>query len=179
MPSTYKVCSPPQVSDDFPMVSSLIDKETRRWRADLIRTLFLPFEADTILRIPLSYSLPDDYIVWIGNRRSEFSVKSVYYVALPIVENLEGGESSNGDTRTPLWKKMWQLKIPPKVRIFAWRVCMNGLTNLLNLGRRRINNDVLALYIGRSRKVQYMLYFFVKRYGRYGGIGRHALLVTS
>ena len=66
-----------------------IDEETRRWKADLIRTLFLPFEADTILRIPLSYSLPDDNIVWLANRRGEFSVKSAYYVALHIVENLE------------------------------------------------------------------------------------------
>ena len=163
MPSTYKVCSPPQVFDDFPMVSSLIDKERRRWRADLIRTLFLPFEADTILRIPLSYSLPDDYIVWIGNRRSEFSVKIVYYVALPIVENLEGGESSNGDTRTPLWKKMWQLKIPPKVRIFAWRVCMNGLPTLLNLGRRRINNDALCpLYRKEPESTIHALFFCEK-----------------
>uniref|UniRef100_A0A7N2KQ61 Uncharacterized protein n=1 Tax=Quercus lobata TaxID=97700 RepID=A0A7N2KQ61_QUELO len=54
---------------DFPIVSSHIDEETRRWKADLIRTLFLPFEADTILRIPLSYNLPDDNIVWVGNRR--------------------------------------------------------------------------------------------------------------
>ena len=162
MPSTYKVCSPPQVFDDFPMVSSLIDKETRRWRADLIRTLFLPFEADTILRIPLSYSLPDDYIVWIGNRRSEFSVKIVYYVALPIVENL-GGESSNGDARTPLWKKMWQLKIPPKVRIFAWRVCMNGLPTLFNLGRRRINNDALCpLYRKEPESTIHALFFCEK-----------------
>ena len=53
-PSTYKVCSPAQVFDDFPTVSFLIDEETRRWKADLIRTLFLPFEADTILRIPRS-----------------------------------------------------------------------------------------------------------------------------
>lgn len=70
------------------MVSSVIDEETWRWRADLIRTLFLPFEANTILCILLSYSLLDDNIVWIGNRWSEFSVKSAYYVAHPIVENL-------------------------------------------------------------------------------------------
>lgn len=142
------------------MVSSLIDEETRRWRADLIRTLFLPFEADTILRIPLSYSLPDDNIVWIGNRWGEFSVKSAYYVALSTVENLEGGESSTGDTRTPLGKKMWQLKIPPKVRIFAWKACMNGLPTLL-LEEEESTMMCYALYVGRSLKVQYMLYVFL------------------
>ena len=54
------------------MVSSLIDVDTKRWRAGLIRAIFLPFEAETILSILLSYSLPDDSIVWIGNKRGVF-----------------------------------------------------------------------------------------------------------
>lgn len=105
--TTHKVCSPQLDFDDFPMVSFLIDVDTKRWRAGLIRAIFLPFEAETILSIPLCYSLPDGSIVWIGNKRGVFSVKSAYYVALPIVEKTEAGESSSGDFRTPLWKKMW------------------------------------------------------------------------
>ena len=62
-PTTYWVCSPPQTFDDFPMVSSLIDEDTRRWKTDLVQALFLPFEADTILQIPLSCSLPNNKIV--------------------------------------------------------------------------------------------------------------------
>ena len=117
-PTTYRICSPPQIFDDFPMVSSLIDEDTRRWKADSVKALFLPFEAETILHIPLSYSLPDDKIVWVGNKRGVFSVKSAYHLAIPIVDKVERSESSNGDYRTLLWKNMWQLKIPPKVRIF-------------------------------------------------------------
>ena len=100
------------------MVSSLIDEDTRRWKADSVKALFLPFEAETILHIPLSYSLPDDKIVWVGNKQGVFSVKSAYHLAIPIVDKVERSESSNGDHRTLLWKNMWQLKIPPKVRIF-------------------------------------------------------------
>ena len=51
-PTTYKVISPPRPFDGFPIVSNLIDKDTRRWKADLVRALFLPFEASTILNIP-------------------------------------------------------------------------------------------------------------------------------
>ena len=74
-PTTHKVCSPQLDFDDFPMVSSLIEVDMKRWKAGLIRATFLPFEAETILSIPLSYSLPDDSIVWIGNKRGVFSVK--------------------------------------------------------------------------------------------------------
>ena len=66
-------------------------------------------------------------------------VKSAYYVALPLVERTEMGECSTGDRRTPLWKKMWELKLPAKIRIFAWKVCIDGLPTRLNLGRRGLN----------------------------------------
>ena len=101
------------------MVSFLIDEETRHWKMDKIRRNFLPFEAETILNIPLSYNLPKDKIIWVGNKCGMFSVKSAYYVALPLVEKSELGECSNEDYRTPLWKKMWQLKFSSKIRIFA------------------------------------------------------------
>ena len=71
-PTTHKVCSPQLDFDDFPMVSSLIDEDTKRWKAGLIRATFLPVEAETILSIPLSYSLPDDSIVWVGNKQGFF-----------------------------------------------------------------------------------------------------------
>ena len=109
-----------------------------------MQALFLPFEADTILQIPLSYSLLDDKMVWVGNKRGVFSVKSAYYVTIPLVDKIERGESSNGDYKTPLWKKMWQLKIPPKVKIFSWRACINGLPTCVNLRNRGIRNDALC-----------------------------------
>ena len=89
------------------MVSSLIDEETRRWKMDRIRRHFVSFEAETILNILLNYNMPEDKIIWVGNKRGIFSVKSAYYVSLPSVEKIELGECSNEDYRTQLWKKMW------------------------------------------------------------------------
>ena len=57
-------------------------------------------------------------------------------MALPIVETCQEGESSGGDPRTQLWKKMWHLNLPAKIRIFAWRACMNALPTMLNLRTR-------------------------------------------
>ena len=84
------------------MVSALIDENSRRWKVDTLKSLFLPFEVDTILNIPLSYSLPEDKIIWVGNKRGDFSVKSAYYVALTVINSSNCGESSYGDPRTPL-----------------------------------------------------------------------------
>ena len=65
--------------DDYPRVSVLINKDTRRWKADVVRSLFLPFEVRTILHIPLSHNLPKDQIIWVGNKKGEFTMKSAYY----------------------------------------------------------------------------------------------------
>ena len=131
--STYKVISHPQNFNDYPMVSSLIDDDSKCWKVDLVRELFLPFEAETILNIPLSFSLLNDKIIWVGNKRGEFFVKNVYHIAVNIVHSQVVGESSLGDVRAPLWRKLWHLNLPTKIRIFAWRACMNALPTMQNL----------------------------------------------
>ena len=64
----------------FPMVSSLIDNDTKWWKVDMVRSIFLPFEANTILKIPMSYNLPEDSLIWIGNKkRFIYSQKCIPY----------------------------------------------------------------------------------------------------
>ena len=85
----------------------LIDRDTRRWKGDVVRSLFLPFEARTILNIPFSQSLPEDQIIWGGgNRKGEFSVKNAYYIAVGVIDTMEECERSSGDSRSPLWRKL-------------------------------------------------------------------------
>ena len=74
------------------MVSTLIDCDTRRWREDLVKSLFLSFEARTILNIPISYNLLEDKIIGVGNNKGVFPVKSTYYVTLNMVDSSEDGE---------------------------------------------------------------------------------------
>ena len=79
-----------------------------------------------------------------------FTVKSAYYVALPLVEELRLGECSGGDYRAPLWRKMWHLKIPAKVRIFAWRAYVNGLPTRLNMVTKGIDVDATCPLCGKD-----------------------------
>ena len=123
------------------MVSALIDQDTKRWKADLVKKIFLPFEADTILSIPLCYSLPNDKLIWLGNTKEVFMVRSTYYVALSLVETSNEGESSTGDSRSLLWKRVWHFNLPEKIRIFSWWACMNALATMQNLKVRGVNTD--------------------------------------
>ena len=108
-PSTYKVISPPNNNPEFPMVFSLIDPIIKWWKVDLVWATFLPFKAETILRIPLSHNLPENKIIWLGNSRGEFTVKSAYHIAHKLMDVREKEESSSGDPYRLLWKKLWHL----------------------------------------------------------------------
>ena len=99
-PTTYKVISPPNDLGDFPLVSSLIDEDTKWWKVHTIKDLFLPFEASTILKIPLSYNLPEDKLIWVGNKRGYFMVKKAYSIDAKIVDSSEEGERLNRDSRS-------------------------------------------------------------------------------
>ena len=75
----------------------------------------------------------------MGNKKGEFSVKIAYYIVVGVLDTMEEGESSSGDSRCPLWKKLWHLNTLPKVRIFAWKMCMNVLPTFVNLQRKGVN----------------------------------------
>ena len=109
------------------MVSALIDQDTRRWRKDVLDRIFLSFEVKNILSIPIPHYPQEDQLIWVGNKKGIFTVKSAYFLAREIIEKHERGESLVGDICAPLWKNMWHLNIPAKVRIFAWRLCMKAI----------------------------------------------------
>lgn len=57
---TRKVLSPGGKSNANLEVGALIDLISRSWNEGLVKQMFLPFEADRVLSIPLSHRLPDD-----------------------------------------------------------------------------------------------------------------------
>ncbi|XP_075669920.1 uncharacterized protein LOC142639655 [Castanea sativa] len=108
------VISPQIVLDNFPMVSSLIDEDTKWWKTNFVRSIFLPFEAESILKIPISYSIREDQLIWLGNKNGSFTVKSAYYIAMRVVKSNENGGSTAEHNQSFFWKRFWQLNVPPK-----------------------------------------------------------------
>ena len=65
-PSAYQVISPRTLLPAEATVDILIDADHVTWRADLVKELFLDFEVESILSIPLSTRMPRDKLVWAG-----------------------------------------------------------------------------------------------------------------
>jgi hypothetical protein len=61
-------------------VDELIDQSTYTWDEDLIRSIFISYDAENILRIPLSEYMTDDFVSWNKTKIYMLSVCSAYYV---------------------------------------------------------------------------------------------------
>ncbi|KAL5777565.1 hypothetical protein ACOSP7_010491 [Xanthoceras sorbifolium] len=119
-------------------VASLISPSSHSWDLDRLDQIFVAADRDSILEIPLSFGDCIDSLIWHFDKNEEYSVKSGYRVAAQEKLSLKGS-SSCPDSKW--WLALWNLNIPPKIKIFIWRVCLNAIPSLCNLCSRKIVVD--------------------------------------
>ena len=127
-------------------VSDLIDKEAGGWKEDLVRQLFVPLDADIILSIPLSTSWPEDKLIWHYTSNGVFSVKSAYHLLRSKLRR--EAPSSSGGVGNSFWKVIWGLDVPPRIRLFCWKVGVGALPTRGNISRRLSNFDMKCAFCG-------------------------------
>ena len=112
-------------------VASLIVQERAEWDVALIRCTFLPHEAEAILSTPISPMNPSDSQIWAKSPNGIFTVKSAYRIASKYLVDIKGREESpgcsNNSKMTAIWKVIWNLQCPNKVKHFMWRAYRNVL----------------------------------------------------
>ena len=115
-------------------VCELIDPKTHSWKSSLIDQRFLPYEAKRIKGIPLSMYDIQDQQVWQPSTHDEYTTRSGYHLLVQKARNLLPSTSSWGGNRH-LWKSIWDLQVPHKVRHLIWRAANEALPTLHNLMR--------------------------------------------
>nr|POE63869.1 putative ribonuclease h protein [Quercus suber] len=102
-------------------VDTLIDQQSRSWDIDILKGFFAPLEVDLILKIPLSSSYVEDKLVWPHTANGVYSIKSGYNFLAK--EKLSPSLAlSHQDDGRSIWKKLWSLSMPNKIKNFLWRV---------------------------------------------------------
>lgn len=124
---------------DFPeiKISLLINSHTRNWDMDLLQALFRLEEVKLIRSIPLGNVSTRDKIVWSHSQSSVYSVKSGYYFFSKDRYMLNDGSVSSKQSQK-LWKLIWSLSVPAKVRNFMWRTTKNAIPVKTNLVKRKV-----------------------------------------
>ncbi|XP_040987716.1 uncharacterized protein LOC121235437 [Juglans microcarpa x Juglans regia] len=119
-------------------VSSLIDPSTNWWNLTKVRALFNPKIAEVVLRIhPRALGYMDK---WMSEheKSSNFSIKSAYIFFKIHLEH-DCGETLNGAIMKKFWNSLWRLRIPHKVKVFAWKACKESLPSKANLINRKLD----------------------------------------
>jgi hypothetical protein len=118
----------------YTKVSQLIDPITGMWDETLIRDIFNSVDANRILQIPLHNNGFEDFIAWKFTKHGRFTVRSAYHLqwrhqfgARAAQLSLPGSSINN-----PVWKELWRLKVPSKIKVFAWRA-LHGILPLKSI----------------------------------------------
>lgn len=90
------------------------------WDENRIRQIFIPVDAAVILRIPTQTQLVD-FWAWEAKKHGVYSVKSAYKL-LDRDRIKSTGLNTASVSENEVWKMIWKLKVPPKIRVFWWRV---------------------------------------------------------
>ena len=102
--------------------------------------------------IPLSSSNTNDRIVWAENRSGKFTVKSAYVLALEEKVHNTRADCSDESARRKIWKTIWKLRIPQKIKHFAWRAGRDILATKSNLAKRRITPNGICDLCGHNEE---------------------------
>ncbi|KAF5468064.1 hypothetical protein F2P56_012246 [Juglans regia] len=123
IPGQETLCTESEELREDETVDQLLNCQTRWWDVEKVSALFNPKIAEDILRI----------VKKIGS----FNVKSAYNLFRDR-SNDKSGECSSFSRHETLWKYVWKMPLPNKIKVFTWRACKEGLSTKLNLKKRRV-----------------------------------------
>ncbi|KAL4367556.1 hypothetical protein GQ457_05G010050 [Hibiscus cannabinus] len=122
---------------DVSLVAHLFCTNERKWNVSKLQQLFSRKEVCLITAIPIAGHSVCDEFVWIHNKSGEHSVKSGYRAIMDSkIDEASPGPSYVSSQDTTLWRSVWNLKVPPKIRNFVWKVCKNIAPTKDNLVKR-------------------------------------------
>ncbi|CAN0914975.1 Putative ribonuclease H protein At1g65750 [Linum grandiflorum] len=119
------------IPDSNLRVSALLQPNGEEWDEVRVRSLFHPREADEILAMTVVGGEADK-AVWHYSKYGEYTVRSAYCFLLERVGDMETLRCEGE------WTKLWALKLPPKIKHFAWRVGRDVLPTRRKLQERHV-----------------------------------------
>ena len=140
-------------------VSSLICQNSKTWDIDFLQPFLTAEECTTIKEIPIGNPQRNDRLIWAANRNRCYSIKSGYYW-------MQLNSLAARDHRLPavrsvpekLWKVLWRVKVPPKVRHFLWSTIHNAIASMAMLFRRRLSpSPICPICLCQEETIEHLL----------------------
>ena len=152
--------TPKKPNSENALVCELINRATHEWIMDKLNNWFLPEDREAIMSIPLSTNDTSDRLIWAKNKSGKFTVKSAYALALEEQKHIAMVDYSNGMAWRKIWKTIWHLNVPQKIKHFAWKAGHDILATKMNLAKRKITPNGVCELCGQDEEtVCHLLWF--------------------
>lgn len=126
-------------------VASLINPVSGEWDIDFLKPFISSAKYEAILATHLGDPELRDRLIWPFDKRGIYSVKSGYHwVHSRGIPQTNSKSSSSLTILVTLWKLLWQLKTPPKIRCFMWKTVHNALATMAALYHRKSASSPLC-----------------------------------
>ena len=151
----------PWPSPGVEQVRDLFIPGTRTWDTELVRNSFLTLDGAEVLKIKPSERADEDVLAWAFEKHGAYSVRSAYRMlkedqtAMTMANSSEA--MSSGTERA--WQAVWKIRVPPKVRVFWWRILHNSLPSKAELKRRHVEKESHCEVCGDPDETLYHIIF--------------------
>jgi hypothetical protein len=109
-------------------------------------------DAEEFLKLRPGTRMDADVLGWAHEKNGVFSVRSCYRMLKQTqsVRKAHAVNAASSSNEECWWSKLWKLNIPPKIRIFCWRVLHNYLPSKQELKRRHILHEIFCKVCGEE-----------------------------
>ncbi|XP_019155316.1 PREDICTED: uncharacterized protein LOC109152193 [Ipomoea nil] len=138
------VTTPSQEYLGDPWVSSLMRIDGNEWDHGVVRDILEERDANLVLSVPLSARGGGgrDSLFWSQEQNGLYSVCSAYRLA--------SGEFGQGDG--VVWRGIWRMRVPPKVKCFFWNLCTLRLPTKDALLLKHVPCDPVCVLCGKANE---------------------------
>jgi hypothetical protein len=115
---------PPRGNTIYTNIADLIDLTTEHWDEDLLQVIFNSVDVGRILQIPLNSRGFDDFVAWGFTKHGRYTIHLGYYLQWKHQYGASANQLALAGSRAlnPVWKILWRLKIPSKIKKIVWRL---------------------------------------------------------
>ena len=122
--------------------------------------LSIEMESDSYWFYLLIWLSPDS-LIWTKNKARIFRVYSAYFLQRELEEAFIGNTTSTSSSGRlhSFWNNIWSSLIPPKIKCFIWRACIDSLPICTKLFDRHISNSFsCVLYSDAAESCSHVLW---------------------
>ena len=115
----------PKIDVGLNRVCDLFYPGTKIWNVEVLQNSFYPWEVEVIMKNYVSEACNTDCLVWPKSADGCYTVKSTYQMLA--TEVINGTPSLSNGEDSKVWKSIWKIRAPQKIRHFMWRAVKDSL----------------------------------------------------